>query len=137
MTERIALVTGGSRGLGKKRGVEAGGRRNGNCSDVPQQSAGRAGGCREIQEKGVNAAALQLNVGDIASFDKFAQQLQEILKTVWQRDTFDYLLNNAGTGLYAPYTDTTEAQFDEAMNIHFKGPFFLTQRLLPLLNDGG
>lgn len=85
----------------------------------------------------MNAAALQLNVGDIASFDKFAQRLQEILKTVWQRDTFDYLLNNAGTGLYAPYTDTTEAQFDEAMNIHFKGPFFLTQRLLPLLNDGG
>ncbi|WP_150320771.1 SDR family oxidoreductase, partial [Enterobacter hormaechei] len=82
-------------------------------------------------------AALQLNVGDITSFDHFARQLQETLKTVWQRETIDYLLNNAGTGLYAPYADTTEAQFDEALNIHFKGPFFLTQRLLPLLNDGG
>ncbi|WP_150322498.1 SDR family NAD(P)-dependent oxidoreductase, partial [Enterobacter hormaechei] len=67
---------------------------------------------REIQEKGVKAAALKLNVGDIASFENFAQQLQEILKSVWQRKTFDYLLNNAGTGLYAPYTETTEAQFD-------------------------
>lgn len=78
---------------------------------------------REIQQKGVNAAALQLNVGDVASFDLFAGQLQEILNTVWQRETFDYLLNNAGTGLYAPYAETTEAQFDEALNIHFKGPF--------------
>ena len=92
---------------------------------------------QEIQEKGVNAAALQLNVGDITRFEHFAQQLQETLRTVWQRDTFDYLLNNAGTGLYAPYTETTEAQFDEVMNVHLKGPFFLTQRLLPLLKDGG
>ena len=92
---------------------------------------------QEIQGKGVNAAALQLNVGDITHFEHFAQQLQETLRTVWQRDTFDYLLNNAGTGLYAPYTETTEAQFDEVMNVHLKGPFFLTQRLLPLLQDGG
>lgn len=63
--------------------------------------------------------------------------MKDTLKHVWQRDTFDYLVNNAGTGLYAPYTETTEAQFDDAMNIHFKGPFFLTQQLLPLIKDGG
>ena len=137
MTERIALVTGGSRGLGKNAALKLAADGTGIVLTYHSNQQDALEVVREIQEKGVNAAALQLNVGDIASFDKFAQQLQEILKTVWQRDTFDYLLNNAGTGLYAPYTDTTEAQFDEAMNIHFKGPFFLTQRLLPLLNDGG
>ncbi|MDF3636044.1 SDR family oxidoreductase, partial [Enterobacter cloacae] len=71
------------------------------------------------------------------SFSRFAQKVKDTLKHVWQRDTFDYLVNNAGTGLYAPYTETTEAQFDDAMNIHFKGPFFLTQQLLPLIKDGG
>ena len=135
MTERIALVTGGSRGLGKNAALKLAADGTGIVLTYHSNQQDALEVVREIQEKGVNAAALQLNVGDIASFDKFAQQLQEILKTVWQRDTFDYLLNNAGTGLYAPYT--TEAQFDEAMNIHFKGPFFLTQRLLPLLNDGG
>lgn len=63
--------------------------------------------------------------------------MKETLTHVWQRYTFDYLVNNAGTGLYAPYTETTEAQFDDAVNIHFKGPFFLTQQLLPLIKDGG
>ena len=92
---------------------------------------------REIEGKGGKAAALQLNVGDTASFSRFAQKVKDTLKHVWQCDTFDYLVNNAGTGLYAPYTETTEAQFDDALNIHFKGPFFLTQQLLPLIKDGG
>lgn len=91
----------------------------------------------KIEGIGKKAAALQLNVGDTASFARFAQQVKETLTHVWQRDTFDYLVNNAGTGLYAPYTETTEAQFDDAVNIHFKGPFFLTQQLLPLIKDGG
>lgn len=78
---------------------------------------------REIEGKGGKAAALQLNVGDTASFSRFAQKVKDTLKHVWQRDNFDYLVNNAGTGLYAPYTETTEAQFDDALNIHFKGPF--------------
>jgi NAD(P)-dependent dehydrogenase (short-subunit alcohol dehydrogenase family) len=136
MTERIALVTGGSRGLGKNAALKLAADGTGIVLTYNRSQQEALDVVHEIQEKGVNAAALQLNVGDITSFD-FAQQLQETLKSVWQRETFDYLLNNAGTGLYAPYTDTTEAQFDEALNIHFKGPFFLTQRLLPLLNDGG
>ncbi|MEP8958968.1 SDR family NAD(P)-dependent oxidoreductase [Enterobacter mori] len=137
MSERIALVTGGSRGLGKNAVLKLAAEGTGiiltyNSSEREAQNV-----VREIEQKGVKAVALQLNVGEIATFGNFAKKVQESLKTVWQRDTFDYLLNNAGTGLYAPYTETTEAQFDDAMNIHFKGPFFLTQILLPLIKDGG
>ncbi|KLP57823.1 short-chain dehydrogenase [Enterobacter genomosp. O] len=137
MTERIALVTGGSRGLGKNAALKLAADGTGIVLTYNRSQQEALEVVQQIQAKGVNAAALQLNVGDVASFDPFARQLQETLKTVWQRENFDYLLNNAGTGLYAPYADTTEAQFDEALNIHFKGPFFLTQRLLPLLVDGG
>ncbi|HDR2834765.1 SDR family NAD(P)-dependent oxidoreductase [Enterobacter mori] len=137
MSERIALVTGGSRGLGKNAVLKLAAEGTGivltyNSSEREAQNV-----VREIEQKGVKAVALQLNVGETSTFGGFAKKVQESLKTVWQRDTFDYLLNNAGTGLYAPYTETTEAQFDDAMNIHFKGPFFLTQTLLPLIKDGG
>lgn len=137
MRERIALVTGGSRGMGKNAVLKLAAE----GTDIiltwnsSQQEAQEV--VREIEGKGRKAAALQLNVGDTASFARFAQQVKETLTHVWQRDTFDYLVNNAGTGLYAPYTETTEAQFDDAVNIHFKGPFFLTQQLLPLIKDGG
>ena len=137
MRERIALVTGGSRGLGKNAVLKLAAEGTGiiltwiNSQQEAQEVV------REIEGKGRKAAALQLNVGDTASFARFAQQVKETLTHVWQRDTFDYLVNNAGTGLYAPYTETTEAQFDDAVNIHFKGPFFLTQQLLPLIKDGG
>ncbi|MGE8031921.1 SDR family NAD(P)-dependent oxidoreductase [Enterobacter mori] len=137
MSERIALVTGGSRGLGKNAVLKLAAEGTGivltyNSSEREAQNV-----VREIEQKGVKAVALQLNVGEISTFGDFAKKVQESLKTVWQCDAFDYLLNNAGTGLYAPYTETTEAQFDDAMNIHFKGPFFLTQTLLPLIKDGG
>ncbi|MGS3099397.1 SDR family NAD(P)-dependent oxidoreductase [Enterobacter hormaechei] len=137
MRERIALVTGGSRGLGKNAVLKlaAEGTEIILTWNSSQQEAQDV--VREIEGKGRKAAALQLNVGDTASFARFAQQVKETLTHVWQRDTFDYLVNNAGTGLYAPYTETTEAQFDDAVNIHFKGPFFLTQQLLPLIKDGG
>lgn len=137
MSERIALVTGGSRGLGKNAVLKLAAEGTGIVLTYNSSEQEALDVVREIQQKGVKAAALQLNVGNIASFDAFAKNVQETLMRVWQRETFDYLLNNAGTGLYAPYTETTEAQFDEAMNIHFKGPFFLTQRLLPMMNDGG
>ncbi len=91
----------------------------------------------EIEQKGGKAAALALNVGDSTTFDAFASEVAQVLAQKWGRTTFDYLLNNAGIGLNAPFAETSEAQFDELMNIQFKGPFFLTQRLLPLLQDGG
>lgn len=137
MNERIALVTGGSRGLGKNAVLKLAIEGVGIILTWNSSQQEALDVVHEIEANGGKAAALQLNVGDIASFEGFAQRMQEILQTVWQRDRFDYLVNNAGTGLYAPYTETTEAQFDEALNIHFKGPFFLTQRLLPMMNDGG
>lgn len=137
MNERIALVTGGSRGLGKNAVLKLAAEGVGIILTWNSSQQEALDVVHEIEANGGKAAALQLNVGDIARFEGFAQRMQEILQTVWQRDRFDYLVNNAGTGLYAPYTETTEAQFDEALNIHFKGPFFLTQRLLPMMNDGG
>lgn len=137
MNERIALVTGGSRGLGKNAVLKLAAEGVGIILTWNSSQQEALDVVHEIEANGGKAAALQLNVGDIASFEDFAQRMQETLHSVWQRDRFDYLVNNAGTGLYAPYTETTEAQFDEALNIHFKGPFFLTQRLLPMMNDGG
>ena len=137
MTQRIALVTGGSRGLGKNaalklaaKGVDIILTYNRNAQDAQEVVA-------EIERKGASAVALQLDVSDVSRFEAFAKEVQQQLNAVWGRDRFDYLLNNAGTGLYVPFTETTEAQFDEMLNIHLKGPFFLTQRLLPLMNDGG
>ncbi|MBL5886375.1 SDR family NAD(P)-dependent oxidoreductase [Lelliottia aquatilis] len=137
MSERIALVTGGSRGLGKNAALKLAAKGTGIILTYNSSQKEALEVVREIELKGVKAVALQLNIGDTSAFERFAAELRSQLKHVWQRDTFDYLLNNAGTGLYAPFAETTEAQFDDAMNVHFKGPFFLTQRLLPLLKDGG
>ena len=137
MTERIAIVTGGSRGLGKNAALKLAAKGVGILLTYNRSEQEALEVVREIEQKGLKAAALQLNVGDIASFEQFVTKVSEKLHSVWQRNTFDYLLNNAGVGLYAPYMETTEAQFDEVMNIHFKGPFFLTQGLLPLMENGG
>jgi NAD(P)-dependent dehydrogenase (short-subunit alcohol dehydrogenase family) len=72
-----------------------------------------------------------------STFDAFVDQVRTALKSHWQRERFDFLVNNAGVGAHASFAETTEAQFDELMKIHLKGPFFLTQKLLPLLSDGG
>jgi NAD(P)-dependent dehydrogenase (short-subunit alcohol dehydrogenase family) len=81
--------------------------------------------------------ALPLNVGDSASLPAFATLVRERLAALWQRERFDFLVNNAGVGVHAPFADTSEAQFDELVNVHLKGTFFLTQALLPLIADGG
>ena len=137
MSERIAIVTGGSRGLGKNAALKLAAKGVGIILTWNSSQQEALDVVREIEQKGGKAAALQLNVGEVAGFEHFAQQVGEILRQHWQRDSFDYLLNNAGVGLYAPYVETSEAQFDNVMNIHLKGPFFLTQRLLPLMRDGG
>lgn len=91
----------------------------------------------EIGRLGAKAVALQLEVGDVSGFPRFASEVGAALQTHWQRTRFDFLVNNAGIGVHAPFADTSEAQFDLLMNIHLKGPFFLTQALLPLIADGG
>lgn len=80
---------------------------------------------------------MQLNTSNTKTFDSFVEQVKKSLQDKWQTEHFDFLVNNAGTGVYAPFAETTEEDFDRLMNIHFKGVFFLTQKLLPLINDGG
>jgi NAD(P)-dependent dehydrogenase (short-subunit alcohol dehydrogenase family) len=133
----IALVTGGSRGLGKNmalalaaHGVDVVLTYRSNQKEAEAVVA-------EIERSGRKAAALQLDVGVAASFGRFADQVRDVLKNRWQRERFEFLVNNAGIGIHATFAETTEAQFDELVNIQFKGPFFLTQKLLPLLADGG
>ncbi len=137
MNHKIAVITGGSRGLGENAALKLAAK----GVDViltyrsKQQEADRV--VQRIEALGARAVALQLDVGDSKSFVAFAAEVKKQLNTVWQREHFDYLLNNAGTALHASFEETTEAQFDEMVNVHFKGPFFLTQTLLPLLVDGG
>lgn len=137
MTQRIALVTGGSRGLGKNAVLKLAAAGTDIIFTYNSQREAALQVVAETEQMGAKAVALQLNVSDVASFSEFAQQVKAQLHQVWGRESFDYLVNNAGVGLYAAFAETSEALFDELMNIHFKGPFFLTQQLLPLLADGG
>lgn len=137
MTQRIALVTGGSRGLGKNAVLKLAAQGTDIIFTYNSQRDAALEVVAEIEKKGAKAVALQLNVSDVASFAAFTQQVKEALNQVWGRETFDYLVNNAGIGLYASFAETSETLFDELMNIHFKGPFFLTQSLLSLMENGG
>lgn len=134
---KIALVTGGSRGLGKdmalslaKKGIDVVLTYN-----SKQEEAQAVVG--QIEQMGQKAATLQLNAGDVNSFDGFVSQFKTTLQNTFGTDHFDFLINNAGTGLQASINDTKEEDFDDLFNIHFKGVFFLTQKLLPSINDGG
>lgn len=134
---RIALITGGSRGLGRNAALHLA--RSGVDIVLTYHSSQAEAGkvVEEIKKLGRRAVALQLDTGNVSSFPKFRDELKAALASNWQQEQFDYLLNNAGVGRYAPIAETSEAQFDELMNVHFKGVFFLTQTLLPLIRDGG
>ena len=134
---RIALVTGGSRGLGRNTSVNLA--RSGVDVVLTYHSnhAQAQAAVAEIEALGRKAAALQLDAGHIAGFGRFTEELRSTLRGRWNRDDFDYLVNNAGTGHHASFAETTEAAFDTLLNVHFKGVYFLTQILLPLLRDGG
>lgn len=133
----IALVTGASRGLGRATALSIA-RSGGDVIVTYQRRADEANAVvAEIEAMGRKARALQLDTGDAGSFAAFAQALRVALRETWQRDTFDHLINNAGHGDHALIADTTEAQFDALVNVHFKGVFFLTQTLLPLIGNGG
>lgn len=137
MDTKIAVITGGSRGLGQnaalhlaKRGVHV-------VITYQSNEAAAKSTVEQLQKLGVKAAALQLDTSKAGTFGDFAGALKNTLQQNWKRDRFDYLVNNAGTGLHKAFAETTEAEFDSMMNVHLKGPFFLTQKLLPLINDGG
>ncbi|RSK31752.1 SDR family NAD(P)-dependent oxidoreductase [Hymenobacter metallilatus] len=136
-TTKIALVTGGSRGLGKNMAQHLAQKGLDVILTYHSKQDEAEAVVAELQAQGRRAAALQLDASNIGSFDGFFEQVNATLSSTFATDRFDFLINNAGTGLYQPYDQVTEQQFDDMLNIHFKGPFFLTQKALPLLNDGG
>jgi NAD(P)-dependent dehydrogenase (short-subunit alcohol dehydrogenase family) len=134
-TSKIALVTGGSRGLGKDMALQLAQQGIDVILTYHSQQAEAAAVVAAIEALGRRAVALPLN--DMSTFGAFFVQVTTALTYTFGTDRFDFLINNAGTSLSAPITETTEAQFDEMLNIHFKGVYFLTQKSLPLLRDGG
>lgn len=133
---KIALVTGGSRGLGKNAALKIAAKGLGVIITYQSKKEEAEETVNEIKKFGVAAAALQLNVGDSKTFDAFFTEVKSVLKSVFNAEKFDFLVNNAGIGIHASFAETTEEQFDALVNIHYKGAYFLTQKALPLLNDG-
>lgn len=133
----IALITGGSRGLGKSMALKLAEQGHDVILTYRANAAEAQAVVTQVSQMGRRAVALALDVGDSRGFGDFAAQVKRALAQHWQRERFDFLVNNAGMGHHASFAETTEAQFDELMNVHLKGPYFLTQALLPLLADGG
>jgi NAD(P)-dependent dehydrogenase (short-subunit alcohol dehydrogenase family) len=133
----IAIITGGGRGLGQNTAMKLAEQGTDVILTYRSGQKEAAAVVAAIEKLGRKAVALSLDVGKSASFDDFAVRVREALSKTWQRDSFDFLVNNAGTGLHASIAETTEAEFDELVNVHFKGVYFLTQKLLPLIADGG
>lgn len=133
---RVILITGGSRGIGASTAIECARRGFGVVLTYQQNMEAALETVRLIRSEGGKAAALALDLGATASFPAFRDALQETLMLCWGTWQLGGLVNNAGHGLYSPIAAVTEAQFDGLMGAHLKGPFFLTQALLPLLADG-
>jgi NAD(P)-dependent dehydrogenase (short-subunit alcohol dehydrogenase family) len=134
--EKIAIVTGGSRGLGRntvlnlaKRGVDIIFTYHRNREEAENV-------VRSVSDLGRKAVALQLDTGNVGAFDSFIGKVRETLAE-WKAERFDFLINNAGTSHHNSIEKTTEEELDGLYNVHFKGVFFLTQKLLPLIRDGG
>jgi NAD(P)-dependent dehydrogenase (short-subunit alcohol dehydrogenase family) len=134
---KIAIITGGSRGLGKNTALQLARKGVDVILTYRSQKTHADAVVDEINQLGARGVALELDVGRSQSFPAFAQQVRSVLGTHWQRENFDFLVNNAGTGVHASFAETTEAQFDEMVNVHLKSTFFLTQALLGLICDGG
>ncbi len=134
---KINIITGGSRGLGRSMALHLADRGQDSIITYHTKKAEAEEVVKEISAKGCKALAVQLDVSKAATFDGFVTQVKQALTSTWHCETFDHLVNNAGTGMGVSIADTSEAQFDEMMNIHVKAPYFLTQKLLPLMNDGG
>lgn len=137
MTQKIALITGASRGLGRnmalhlaKRGIHVIGTYRSGAAEAQSLK-------QEIEALGGKAAMLSLDVTDTGSYAAFASSVTDTLQRDFGRERFDFLVNNAGNGLFAKFVDATEDQFASLVATHLRGPIFLTQTLLPLLQDGG
>jgi NAD(P)-dependent dehydrogenase (short-subunit alcohol dehydrogenase family) len=137
MNSKISIVTGGSRGLGKNTALQLAQKGVDIILTYHSRKDEAEAVASEIKKLGRQAFALQLDVGNSGTFADFASQVKSLLATNWKRNSFDYLVNNAGIGIHASFSETSESQFDQLVNIHLKGPFFLTQNLLPLIADQG
>ena len=136
MSTRTAIITGASRGIGRNTALSIA-QRGTDVIITFRSSAWEAETLiAEVEALGRNAAAFQLDTGDIAGFDRFVDEIRNMLQR-WGRDRFDDLVNNAGNSLHVSIDQMTEKLFDDVVNVHFKGVYFLTQKLLPLMNDGG
>ncbi|MDX6253874.1 MAG: hypothetical protein QOJ11_208 [Frankiales bacterium] len=136
-SQKIAVVTGGNRGLGRADALHLAAAGVDVIITYRTSPTEAQAVVSAITELGRAAVALQLDTSDVSSFDGFAEQLRTTLQRHWGRTGFDFLVNNAGISVSAPFADTTEKEFDDLVNVHFKGVFFLTQTLLPVLADGG
>jgi NAD(P)-dependent dehydrogenase (short-subunit alcohol dehydrogenase family) len=134
---KIALITGGSRGLGRNMAHHLAAKGTDIIFTYRTRKDEADSLIEELKLMGRKAVALQLDTGVSASFPAFAAEVKSALKANWNRDDFDFLINNAGMALYAPFTEVTEAQFDGIIDVHFKGVVFLTQAMLPIIRDGG
>ncbi|MBB6116261.1 NAD(P)-dependent dehydrogenase (short-subunit alcohol dehydrogenase family) [Rahnella inusitata] len=134
---KVILITGGSTGIGASTAIECAAKGMGVILTWHRHPEAADEVVRQIDAAGGKAVAVQLDVSRSQTFAAFRTQLAAVLEDFWQRRDFDVLINNAGFGLFNPIETVTENEFDNLFNVHLKGPFFLTQTLLPLLTDGG
>lgn len=134
---QVAIVTGASSGIGRSAAVEIAERGIGVILTYGRNRQGGLDTVAAVEEAGGTAVALPLDLGDSGSFDAFRDTVAGVLRDTWQRDTFDHLVNNAGFAQPALIADMTEDTFDRLSRVLLKGPYFLTQKLLPLMADGG
>jgi NAD(P)-dependent dehydrogenase (short-subunit alcohol dehydrogenase family) len=134
---KIALLTGGSRGLGRDMALALAKKKIDVILTYHSNKDQAEEVVKEVEVIGQKAAALAFNVADISSFDMFLAQVSGILKEKWNTEKIDFLINNAGIGATVPIANMTETIFDNFVNIHFKGVYFLTQKSLLMMNDGG
>ena len=134
---KIAIITGGSRGIGKSTALDLAKRGVGVILTYNSHGEEAEAVVWEIEKNGGKAVALKLDVTRVKSFEDFTEQVSHTLEEDFSQKTFDYLVNNAGIAQRTLIKDVTEEQFDELVDVHFKGVFFLTQKLIPLMSDGG
>ncbi len=134
---KIALVTGGSRGLGEDMAIKLSKKGFHVLLTYHSNKKEADKTVNQIEKNGQKAYALQLDVADNQRFDAFVDETKKVLNSYFEASTINFLINNAGIGINTPILETTEDQFDVLVNVHFKGAFFLTQKLLPILSDGG
>ncbi|MEV0109347.1 SDR family oxidoreductase [Nocardia sp. NPDC050799] len=133
----VVVITGGSRGIGAATAIECAARGMGVILTYHSDSGAAGHVVETITGAGGTAVARQLDVAEVSAFPAFRESVEQVLREMWDRADFEYLVNNAGYGMYHPFANVTEAEFDGLFGVHLKGPFFLTQTLLPLMADGG